>query len=354
VAFVRVALVGCGNIAARYARTIVAEPGLELVGATDVVAGRASELVREFGGTEYGSLDALLADDGVDTVVNLTVPEAHAEVSARILEAGKHVHTEKPVALRYQEAQQLVELAARRGVRLSAAPATLLGDAQQTAWKLVREGAIGRVRVAYAEANWGRIESWHPTPQGLYAAGPVVDVGVYPLTILTAMFGPARRVLAYGTMLEPERVALDGTPFRPQTPDFTVALVELATGVVVRLTATFWVRPGRQRGIEFHGDTSSLYLASWGEFDSRLELSADGEEFTPVPPVREPYRGIGWSRALADLADAIATGRPHRASAEHAAHVVELLNAIARSMQDGAAVAVESDFAAPAPMEWAA
>jgi predicted dehydrogenase len=354
VAFVRVALVGCGNIAARYARTIVAEPGLELVGATDVVAGRASELVREFGGTEYGSLDALLADDGVDTVVNLTVPEAHAEVSARILEAGKHVHTEKPVALRYQEAQQLVELAARRGVRLSAAPATLLGDAQQTAWKLVREGAIGRVRVAYAEANWGRIESWHPTPQGLYAAGPVVDVGVYPLTILTAMFGPARRVLAYGTTLEPERVALDGTPFRPQTPDFTVALVELATGVVVRLTATFWVRPGRQRGIEFHGDTSSLYLASWGEFDSRLELSADGEEFTPVPPVREPYRGIGWSRALADLADAIATGRPHRASAEHAAHVVELLNAIARSMQDGAAVAVESDFAAPAPMEWAA
>ena len=350
----RVALVGCGNIAARYARTIVAEPGLELVGATDVVAGRASELVSEFGGTEYGSLDALLADDGVDTVVNLTVPEAHAEVSAQILEAGKHVHTEKPVALRYEEARKLVELAARRGVRLSAAPATLLGDAQQTAWKLVRDGAIGRVRVAYAEANWGRIESWHPTPQGLYAAGPVVDVGVYPLTILTAMFGPARRVLAYGTTLDPERVTLDGTPFRPQTPDFTVALVELATGVVVRLTATFWVRPGRQRGIEFHGDTSSLYLASWGEFDSRLELSADGEEFTPVPPVREPYRGIGWSRALADLADAIATGRPHRASAEHAAHVVELLNAIARSMQDGAAVAVESDFAAPAPMEWAA
>jgi predicted dehydrogenase len=354
VAFVKVALVGCGNIAARYARTIVAEPGLELVGATDLVAGRASELVRDFGGTEYASLDALLADDGVDTVVNLTVPEAHAEVSARILEAGKHVHTEKPVALRYEEARKLVELAARRGVRLSAAPATLLGDAQQTAWKLVRDGAIGRVRVAYAEANWGRIESWHPTPQGLYAAGPVVDVGVYPLTILTAMFGPARRVLAHGSTLEPERVTLDGTPFHPSTPDFTVALVELATGVVVRLTATFWVRPGRQRGIEFHGDASSLYLASWGEFDSRLELSADGEEFTPVPLVREPYRGIGWSRALADLAEAIAAGRPHRAGAEHAAHVVELLNAIARSMQEGAAVAVESDFAAPAPMDWAA
>ena len=83
----KVALIGCGNIAARYARTIVAEPALELVGATDVVPGRAADLVREFGGTEYASLDALLGDDAVDTVVNLTVPEAHAEVSARSLEA---------------------------------------------------------------------------------------------------------------------------------------------------------------------------------------------------------------------------------------------------------------------------
>ena len=146
--------------------------------------------------------------------MNLTIPSAHASVTAAALEAGKHVHTEKPVALRYEEARELVELAERTGRRLSCSPATLLGEAQQTAWKLVRDGALGEVRVVYAEANWGRIESWHPTPQALYDVGPLVDVGVYPLTILTAMFGPVRRVVAYGTTLEPERVTLAGEPFR--------------------------------------------------------------------------------------------------------------------------------------------
>jgi predicted dehydrogenase len=350
---VNVALVGCGNIAERYARSIAEEPLLKLVGATDVVPGRALALVERFGVRQYASLGELLADDAVETVVNLTAPRAHADVTAACLEAGRHVHTEKPVALVHAEARGLAELARRRGVRLSCAPATLLGESQQTAWKLVREGAFGNVRAVYAEANWGRIESWHPSPTTIYSSGPLVDVGIYPLTVLTAMFGPARRVVAYGTELQPERTARDGTPFRLETPDFVVAVVELER-VVARVTATFWVGPGRQRGIEFHGDRGSLYLASWAEFDSRLESSLDGESYTAVPLVREPYRGIGWSRAIVDLAEAVAEGRPHRAGAEHAAHVVETLNAIDTSRSRGEPVEVHSGFDPPRPMEWAA
>ena len=351
-AAVRVALVGCGNIAAQYARTIAAEPDLELVGGTDVVPGRAAELVARFGGTDYPTLDSLLGDDGIDTVVNLTAPKAHAEVTAQCLEAGKHVHTEKPLALRYEEARELAELAVRQDVRLSCAPATLLGEAQQTAWKLVRQGALGTVRAVYADANWGRIETWHPSPQGLYGVGPLVDVGIYPIAILTAIFGPVRRVHAYCAMLEPDRVTLTGTPFSLETPDFNVALLELEAGVVVRLTATFWVRAGRQVGLELHGDDASLHLASWLEFDSQLDLSVDGKEYAPVPLVRAPYRGVHWGRALVDLAEAIAEGRPHRASADHAVHVVEVLNAVARSTRDETAVAVASGFQPPTPMEW--
>jgi predicted dehydrogenase len=346
---VRVALVGAGNIAGRYAEDVVAAPQLDLAGATDVLPGRAAELVARHGGTAYGSLAELLADDRVDIVVNLTAPTSHAAVTAAALDAGKHVHTEKPVARRHAEARELAALADRRGVRLSCAPATLLGEAQQTAWKLVRDGALGEVRVCYAEANWGRIESWHPSPETLYEAGPVVDVGIYPLTILTGMFGPVRTVRAYGATIQPERVRRDGGVFRLSTPDFTVAALELESGVVVRLTATFWVGPGKQRGIEFHGHESSLYLASWAEFDSRLEHSIDGESYTAVPLVREPYRGIDWSRALVELVDAVARGRPHRAGAEHAAHVVEVLEAIAAAASTGGAVAVASSFPAPHP-----
>ena len=186
----RVALAGAGNIARPYAARIAAEHGLELLGATDPLDGRAQALVDEFGGVAYATLDELLADERVDTVVNLTVPQVHAEVTTAALLAGKHVHSEKPLALRHADAQALVDLAQEQGVRLAAAPATLLGEAQQTLWKLVREGAAGRVRAVYAEANWDRLERWHPDPRSLYAVGPLVDVGVYPLSILTALFGP--------------------------------------------------------------------------------------------------------------------------------------------------------------------
>ncbi|MBA2361185.1 MAG: hypothetical protein H0V79_09695 [Actinobacteria bacterium] len=174
---------------------------------------------------------------------------------------------------------------------LDLAGATDVVSGRAAARKLIRDGAIGTVRAVYAEANWGRIESWHPSPQGLYGVGAVVDVGIYPLTILTAMFGPARRVVAYGTILERERITIDHATFLLETPDFNVALVELESGVVVRLTATFWVRAGK-------------------------------------------------------------TGRPRRAGA-FAAHVVEILDAIARSASDGAAVEVGSHFEPPSPLEWA-
>jgi predicted dehydrogenase len=273
-------------------------------------------------------------------------------VTAACLEAGKHVHTEKPVALRHEQARELVELAQRTGVRLSCAPATLLGEAQQTAWKLVRDGALGAVRVAYAEANWGRIETWHPGPESLYAVGPLVDVGVYPLTVLTAVLGPARRVQAHGAVLAPERVRRDGVPFRLETPDHVVAVVELP-GAVARVTASFVAGGSTQRGIELHGDEGRLFMSAWAECDARLELSRDGGDPVPVELVREPYRGIDWGRALVDLAHALDEGRPHRAAAEHAAHVVEILNAAERSMRDGAPVEVRSRFDPPAPMEWA-
>ena len=349
----RLGIVGCGNIASRYASSIAAAPGLELVAATDVLPGRADEFVADHGGTSYASLGALLGAEEVDAVVNLTAPQVHAEVTAAALEAGKHVHTEKPLALAYDEARELVQLASVRALGLSCAPATLLGEAQQTAWKLVRDGAVGRVRAAYAEANWGPIESWHPSPEAILRVGALVDVGIYPLTVLTAMFGPARSVVAYATLLEPDRVRLDGTPFRLDTPDFVVATIELADGTIARVTASFYVGPSKQRGLEFHGDDGSLYLASWAEFDSRLELAPRGREYEPAPLLREPYRGIDWSRPIVDLADALRDSRPPRANGAHAAHVVEVLGAAEKSYREGGVVEVTSEFPQPQPLEWA-
>ena len=237
-------------------------------------------------------------------------------------------------------------------MRLSSAPSTLLGEAQQTLWKRVREGAVGTARAVYAEANWDRIESWHPDPRSLYAVGPLVDVGVYPLTILTAMFGPVRLVRAYATTLEPERALLDGTAFTPAAPDFIVAVLEHASGVVTRLTASFYVGRGKQSGIEVHGDEGSLHLRGWMEADSPVELQRRGGEYAEIPPLREPFKGTRLGPCARRPGAGNRRGAAAPAGGEHAAHVVEILNAVESSAGDGGAIAVTSGFATPEPMDW--
>jgi len=343
----RVAVVGCGNISGAYGETMSAYPSVRIAGATDVDKALSAAFVDRFGGVAYPTLDDVLGDPAVDAIVNLTFPAVHADVTTAALNAGKHVHSEKPLAADYASARSLVELAADRGLRLSCSPITFLGEAQQTVWRLVESGAIGCVRVAYAEVNWNRIESWHPRPEPFYRIGPFADVGVYPLTILTAMFGPARRVTAFGTIVYPDRTTMADEPFTPEAPDFGVAVVELESGTVVRLTANFYVsRLTKQSGIELHGDTGSIHLSDWQLFDASVELARFGEPYQPVA-VDDPYPGTDWGRALGDLSDAIVTGRPHRATGAHAAHIVEVLDATATSVAEGRSVEITSSFARP-------
>jgi len=349
-------IVGTGNIAGAYARDILTHPQIRLAAATDLDAGRAAAFGVEHGCPIHESVDDLLADPSVDIVVNLTVHHAHYEVTKRALDAGRHVYSEKPLALRSIEAQDLVALAAQRGLRLGCSPSTFLGEAQQTAAALIREGRLGPVRAVYAEVNWGRIETWHPAPVPFFDVGVIFDVGVYPLTLVTSMLGPARTVRAWGWNLKPERTTLDGTPFRIGSPDLIVAAVELDGGVVLRLTCSFYVgRPAKLTGsVEFHGDDASLALGSFQEFDATVEVGDYGESYEPVAPVRQPFRGTAWARGVAEMADAIAEGRPHRASAEQAAHVVQILEAAAASIADGGRpINITASFSPPPLMPWA-
>ena len=349
-------IVGTGNIAGGYARDAATHPEIRLVAAADLDPDRATAFGAEHGCAVHATLDELLADDAVDIVVNLTVHSAHYEVTKRALEAGRHVYSEKPLALRSVEAAELVALARARGLRLGCSPSTFLGEAQQTATALIREGRLGAVRAIYADVSWGRIEAWHPAPAPFYDVGPLVDVGVYPLTLATATLGPAAAVQAWGWELRADRRSLDGSSFRIGSPDFLVVAVELRSGAVLRLTTTFYVgRPAKFRGgIEFHGDDASLALGSFQAFDAVVELGPFGGEYAPVPPVRPAFPGTAWARGVADLAAAIAEERPHRASSEQAAHIVDILEAAATSRAAGGrAVAVDSSFDPPALMPWA-
>ena len=295
-----IGIVGTGNIAGGYARDALTHPEIRLVAATDLDPVRAAAFAKEHDCRAHASLDDLLADDAVDIVVNLTVHHAHYEVTKRALEAGRHVYSEKPLALNSSEARELVELAAARGLRLGCSPSTFLGEAQQTAAALIRSGRLGHVRAVYAEVNWGRIETWHPAPAPFFDVGVLVDVGVYPLTLVTTMLGPARSVRAWGWDLMPDRQTIDGTPFRIGSPDLIVAAIELDGGAVLRLTTSFYVgRPAAQTGsLEFHGDDASLALGSFQDFDAEVEIGAYGESLQARRPrtSRVSRHGVGTWR----------------------------------------------------------
>lgn len=349
-----VGIIGCGNIAGPYAADFANYPEIELVGVTDLDPARAAALAAEHGIRAYDSPEALLADAAIDLAVNLTSFAAHKTVTEMCLRAGKHVYSEKPLAMDVAGARALVALADELGLRLGCSPFTLMGQAQQTAWKLIREGEAGPVRVVYAEANQGRIETWHPAPEPFYEIGVIYDVGVYPLTLLVTMLGPARRVRAYGAVVLPHRVTTAGESYHVTTPDWVVATLELEGGAHVRLTSTFYVtHQSRQSGIEFHGDRGSIYLGSTYAFDAEVAYGAYGEPPQAVSLVQPGEPDVPWGRGVYEMALAMLAGRPHRFSGELAAHVSEILDAIKTGYQTGQPVDVTSTFAPVRPMAWA-
>ncbi|MGL4608558.1 MAG: Gfo/Idh/MocA family protein [Trueperaceae bacterium] len=344
------AVIGCGNIAGPYSKDIKKHPSMNLLGFSDIDVSRAETFAKEHGGKAYASLEEVLADPTVEVIVNLTIFQAHYEVIKKALLAGKHVYTEKPLTLVYAEAKELLELAKEKGLYLGGAPITFLGEAQQSAMKYIQDGKLGQVRVVYAEVNHGRIESWHPNPAPFYAVGPNLDVGVYPLAFVTALFGPAKRLTAFATTLSPNRVTKDGQPFTVEAPDFYVVNIEFPKGQLVRLTTNFYVSGSTRQGesLEFHGDIGSLYLESWFIANSKLHYADFGKPYKSLALVKDTDVGMDWAVGLQDFTDSIRAKKTSRVTGDHAAHVVEILEATNTSVKTGKSVELTSTFTVPA------
>lgn len=311
----RIGIVGCGNIAQAYATSIGRHAEIALIGATDVNHEARAAFCAAHGCQDYADLETLLADPAVDIVVNLTSHAHHHAVSRQALEAGKHVCSEKPLALTSADAADLIDVAAAHGVRLACAPSLWLGPAMQTAWHEVATARIGRVRMVYANVDHGRIESWHPAPGSFYEVGPVFDVAVYPIAQLAVMLGPIREVRAIGDVLMPERRSKTGDRFSVAADDHVTAVMTHADGTRTRLSCSFYVEATTStgEGIEFHGDDGTLLLKSW--VAPRCSLAAvsptggDREDVALIDPDAETLRAderkdVDFGLGLVDLARA--------------------------------------------------
>jgi predicted dehydrogenase len=362
-----IGVIGCGNIAATYLRNAALFPGVEIRACADLSAEAAARRAAEFG-IRAASIDALLASDDIDLVLNLTVPNAHFDVSMAALSAGKHVFTEKPLAATAALGRQLVEEARRRGLSIGSAPDTFLGAAGRLARRLIDDGAIGKVVTGSAFMMTRGMEHWHPSPQFYYqpGGGPVLDMGPYYVTMLVNLLGPARRIMAMNTTGEPERLITapgptSGTRFRVGTPTTVTALIEFASGATVVAGMSWDVFRHNNHPIELHGTEGSLSLPDPDTFGGKVAISRRGAEWEEHEtaanlhgrfnwpydaPDRANYRMLG----LADLAAALEHGRPARASGALALHVLEVLEGMLDASLSGTAVHLPERNVRPSPL----
>ena len=354
-----IAVVGCGHICHQYAAHIKQYPELlRIAGATDLDHSRAVAFCEANGGTPYADFDAALADDEVDVILNLTVHHAHFDLNARALRAGKHVFSEKPMALSYEKALELIQIARENNRRLAAAPITFMGEGVQTAARFLREGnPLGTLRLVYAEVNWGQIERWISAPAPYFTVGPLLDVGVYAITALTFLLGPVRSVWGYSAILKNPRTGKNGDPFPVTAPDFTTGIMEFQNGVVARITTNYYVPMPpllrHLRGFEFHGDEGSFIVNDYHNFDAICHYIPYNGATHRVPLLREPKGTMDRALGLAELALAIRENRPHKGSAEHAAHVIEIMEGLQRSADTKQPVEIRSQLDRPDLLSWA-
>jgi len=360
----KIVVIGCGYVAESYAKTLDNYPELELVGAYDRNGRNLRAFCDRWSVRCYASLAQLLEDSSVELVLNLTSPRSHYEVTKRCIEVGKHVYSEKPLAMDAALAQELVELAKERNVYLASAPCSLLGESAQTVWKALREGVIGRVRLVYANFDDGMIapklfpwswtnESGVPWPaKDEFEVGCTYQHAGYVLTWLAAFFGPATRVTSFASCLIKDKgIAVDA-----MAPDFTVGCIEYSAGVVARVTCGLVAPKDKSLTIigddgilsvaNVRNDVCSVYVRSipagrwWAAVERRVNglrrwfpgWDTEWHIWRRYPMARKPPprllggdKNVDFCRGPAEMADAIHHKRPCRLSPELGWHITELI-----------------------------
>ena len=348
-----IGIIGCGNICGAYLKAVPGFEALRIKAIADINPAAAEARGNEFG-VDATDVDALLADPEIEAVVNLTTPQSHVPVALRTLAAGKHTYSEKPLAVSAEEAGQL--RSATGALRVGCAPDTFLGGGQQTARKLLDDGAIGRPLSGTAFMMLHGHEHWHPNPDFYYqpGGGPMLDMGPYYLTALVNLLGPVRRVASMTAAGLSERTigsgARQGEVVPVETDTHIAGLLEFQSGAIITIVTSFDVWKHDHGPLELYGETGSMRIPDPNTFTGPVFLARERGDWEEVPLTHGYGDGNYRSIGVADLAHAIRAGRPHRASMELAFHVLEVMEACLKSSDDDRFIDIESWCERPAAL----
>jgi predicted dehydrogenase len=353
---VGIGIIGAGVISTQYLENLTVFPDVEVRFIADLDLDRAAAQAAAFGVPGSGTVEELLADEGIEIVVNLTIPRVHVEVAMQVLRAGKNVWSEKPFALERESGRALLDAAHAAGLRVATAPDTFLGAGIQSSRRLVESGAIGTPLTALTLMQSPGPESWHPNPDFLFqeGAGPLFDIGPYYITALVQFFGPVKRVSAVTSKAKETRTIGSGPrageTFEVTVPTHVAALLEFESGQTAQSVYSFDSKLKRTQ-FEIAGVDGTLTVPDPNTFDGDLVVQGDEPEPRTVPATGSTFsRGTG----VVELARAIRAGVPERASGELAFHVLDVMQSTIEAGTSGRPVDVESTVAIvpPLPEDW--
>jgi len=350
----KVGVIGCGAISGAYLGVGQRFEVVEVAACADLIPERAKAKAEEFGIPRACSVDELLAMDEIEIVVNLTIPHAHAEVAIASLQAGKSTYAEKPFAVTRDQGRRVLELAAEKGLLVGCAPDTFLGAGGQTARKLIDDGWIGEPIGCSAFLMCHGHESWHPDPEFYYkpGGGPMFDMGPYYLTALVNLLGPVQRLVGSATTTFPRRTITSepkhGTVIDVEVPTHVNGIMQFAGGAMGTITTTFDVWSAQLPAIEIYGTEGTLSVPNPNGFGGSPRVRRAGAEGWSDLPLSHIYaeqnRGIG----VVDMAYALRSGRPHRASGALAFHVLDIMQSFTEAWEQGRWLDLSSTCERPA------
>lgn len=354
---VKTAVIGCGVISDTYIGNMIGKFSiLDVVGCCDLDADLAEHTAKTYQ-IKAMTMEEILADREIEIVVNLTPPSAHYSIIKTLLHNGKHVYTEKVMALNLEEGKELVALADEKGLYLGAAPDTFLGAAAQTARFALESGLIGEVSSCYAVLNRDSNVMAERFPYTVRCGGGIgMDVAVYYVTELLSMLGPVKEVSGIAKTVKPERLHYStngrefGKTYTVESENLFAGTMEFANGVVGSLHFNSNSIQNEKPQVVLYGTQGILYLPDPNRFggDVKVLLKGQTEPFV-LPSVYaygEDSRGIG----VAEMAWSMRNNRKMRANKEMACHVLEVLCKIAESGNEKRVCQLETTFELAPPL----
>jgi predicted dehydrogenase len=368
-----VGIIGCGNISWAYLKLAKLFKDIEVRAVADINMDAAKARAAEFGVRAETVKDLLKAKD-IEIVVNLTVPATHYKVSKQILDAGKHVYSEKPLTLSYKDALALQKYAAKKKLRVCSAPDTFLGASHQQARQSIDSGAIGKIVSGTCHFMGPGMEMWHPNPDFFFnpGGGPVLDMGPYYITNLINLVGPVKRVSALLNTGRKERVInsqpdnkRNGEKLKVKTPTTYHALLEFVNGACITVSLSWDVWAHKHQNMELYGQTGAMFVPDPNFFGGDVMVAGSDQKPVALTPWNHPFGKNNWGHAnsqtdviwanyrcagLADMANAIQHKKLPRCDISLVAHVVEVMTAMLESGKAKKVITLKSTCKRPAPL----